>query len=320
MIPALILTAGHATRLRPLSLVRAKAVLPVDGVPLVSRILEWLRGSGVTDAVLNLQHLPYTITGVLGDGSPLGVRVRYSWEVPVLGSAGGPRRALPLLFDDPSRRDSTFLIVNGDTLTTADIRPALEQHRSTGALVTMMVVPNQEPDKYGGVLADADGTVRGFSRRGSGEPSYHFFGAQIVEARAFSRVPANVPYESVSGLYPELIAERPGSVRAFTCGAEYLDIGTPADYLRTSLRMASREGRVQLIGARARIHQTARLDEAILWDDVEIGRDVTLQKVIVTDGVTVPAGSTWHGVTIRRFNGELVPGERREGDLAVMNL
>src|SRR5262249_15036768 len=149
---------------------------------------------------------------------------------------------------------------------------------------------------------------------------FHFFGVQIVEPEAFSRVPPDTPYETVSGLYRELIAEQPGSVRAFRCAAEYLDIGTPSDYLRTSLLVASREGHDQLIGARARIDPTAHLENAILWDDVEIGRDVTLRNAIVTDGVAVPSGSSWQDVAIRRFDGELAPGERREGDLAVMGI
>ena len=55
------------------------------------------RGAGVRDLVLNLHHRPASIDARVGDGSDLGVRVRYSWEQPVLGSAGGPRRALPLL-------------------------------------------------------------------------------------------------------------------------------------------------------------------------------------------------------------------------------
>ena len=73
-----------------------QARLPVAGEPLVRRIIRWLAGQGVTDLVLNLHHLPHTLTAVVGDGRDLGVRVRYSWEQPVvLGSAGGPRQALP---------------------------------------------------------------------------------------------------------------------------------------------------------------------------------------------------------------------------------
>lgn len=321
MIPALVLTAGLGTRLRPLSYVRAKAALPVAGDPLVRRILRWLHDAGIGDVVLNLHHLPHTITRIVGDGAELGVRVRYSWEVPVLGSAGGPKRALPLLFEAPFQvPGSTFLIVNGDTLTDADIRPAIEQHRSTGALVTMMVVPNTEPQKYSGLVVDADGAVTGVAPRGSADASFHFFGVQIVEASVFSRVPDNTPYETVSGLYRELIAERPGLVRAFRCGAGYLDIGTPADYLHTSLLVASRERHGRLIGARATVHETAVLRETILWDDVVVEAGAMLRECVVADGVTVPADTSWRGVTIRRATADLAPGERRIGDLAVAAL
>ena len=85
-----LLTAGLGTRLRPLSAVRAKPALPVAGEALVRRILGWLAASGVTDVVLNLHHRPETVCAVVGDGSDLGVRVRYSWENPVLGSGGRP--------------------------------------------------------------------------------------------------------------------------------------------------------------------------------------------------------------------------------------
>src|SRR6266851_3658628 len=90
---ALVLAAGLGMRLRPLTTVRAKPAIPVAGDPIARRIVRWL-----------------------GDGSDLGARVRYSWEQPVvLGSAGGPRLALPMLEAD------TFLIVNGDTLTNVDL-------------------------------------------------------------------------------------------------------------------------------------------------------------------------------------------------------
>src|SRR5690242_5984663 len=113
---ALILTAGLGTRLRPLTGVRAKPAMPVAGVPMIARIIRWLAASGVTDVVMNLHHLPQTITALIGDGSGLGVRARYSWEHPeVLGSAGGPRQALDIIGTD------TFLVVNGDTLTDLDI-------------------------------------------------------------------------------------------------------------------------------------------------------------------------------------------------------
>ena len=319
-VPAIVLTAGLATRLRPLSLVRAKAALPVAGEPLVIRILHWLRHGGITEAVLNLHHLPDTLTRRVGDGSAFDMRVRYSWEVPILGSAGGPRRAIPLLFAGHRGPKQSFLIVNGDTLTDIDVADVIEDHRSSGALVTMAVVPNTEPEKYGGVLVAADGAVTGFVPAGSSEPSYHFFGVQVVEVEAFARVPDNTPYATVGRLYPELIAEQRGSVRAFRCASEYLDIGTPSDYLATSLRIGARQGHAALTGARTRIHESARIDRSILWDDVVVEAGVLLRECIVTDGVTVPADTSWHGVSIRQAAGELTPGEKQIEALAIAPL
>jgi NDP-sugar pyrophosphorylase family protein len=303
-----------------LSLVRAKAALPVADVPIVERILRWLVAGGITDAVLNLHYLPHTLTGLLGDGQAAGIRVRYSWETPVLGSAGGPKRALPLLFAEPGLPRQSFLIVNGDTLTDLDIRALASDHQRGGALVTMAVVPNEEPQKYGGVVVDDEGIVSGFVRRGSTQPSFHFIGAQIADAEAFASVPTDVPYETVAALYPSLIAGRPGAVRAYRCGAEFLDIGTPADYLKTSLLIAEREGRGLGCGRGARIDSSAHLDRSILWDDVVIEAGVMLRECVVTDGVTVPADTSWHGVSIRNAAGELMPSERRVGDLAIASL
>jgi len=312
MVPALVLTAGLATRLRPLSFVRAKAALPVAGTPLIHRILRSLSSGGVQDVVLNLHHLPHTLTSLLGDGSALGMRIRYSWEVPVLGSAGGPKRAIPLLANP-----GTFLVLNGDTLTDVSLPALLDDHRRSGALVTMAVVPNTEPEKYSGVGVGPDGAFTGWVSRGSREPSYHFIGAQVAEPAAFASVPADTPSE-VRTLYPALVAARPGAVRAFRTQASFMDIGTPSDYLETSLLLAAREGIDTSAGAE--ISPTARIERSILWDDVIVEDGAMLQECVVTDGVRVPADTSWHGVTIRVAAGELTPGERRIEGLAIGSL
>ncbi len=306
MIPALVLTAGLATRLRPLSFVRAKAAMPVAGQPLVQRILRWLASAGVADAVLNLHHLPETITGVVGNGAGDGLRVRYSWEMPVLGSAGGPRHALPLL------GSSAFLIVNGDTLTNVDVAALVADHTRSGALVTMAVMPNTDPDKYSGLAVDATGTFTGVVSRGSRQSSYHFVGVQVAEAEAFATLPDNRPFESVRQLYPTLVATRPGSVRTFVSTAEFFDIGTPANYLNTSLAFAARESPESRIP-----NPESRLQDCVVWDDVEVDDDARLRRCILTDGVRVPARSSWENMTIRVAHGELMETERLVGELAI---
>ena len=202
-----MLAAGLGTRLRPLTLARAKPALPVAGPSIIERIVRWLAGHGVTDLIVNLHYRPETITALLGDGTGLGTRVRYSWEQPVLGSAGGPRRAFSLA------RDERLWLVNGDTLADVPLGEMAEAHRSSDALVTMAVIPNPNPSRYGVVVIDDGAAVTGFSRRGATGPSWHFVGVQIAERPAFERLPDGVPAESVGALYPSLIAERPGAHR-----------------------------------------------------------------------------------------------------------
>src|SRR5437660_7126472 len=128
---------------------------------MIRRIIGWLAATGVTDLVLNLHQLPHTLTASVGDGSDLSVRIRYSWEQPaVLGSGGGPRQALPIIGAD------TFLIVNGDTLTDVRLDALAAAHRASGAWVTLALVPNVEPDRYGGVRLEPDDAVAGFVARG----------------------------------------------------------------------------------------------------------------------------------------------------------
>lgn len=293
--PALVLTAGLATRLQPLSNVRAKAALPVAGTPLVVRILEWLRDAGVTRAVLNLHHRADTITRIVGDGSTVGLGVRYSWETEILGSAGGPARAIPLLASD------RFLIVNGDTLAGVDLRAMAAQHIDSNALVTMAVVDGRPG--YNGVIADTSGIVRGFGR----EPgAFHFIGIQMVNASVFSGVDPGVKAETVHGIYPSVIAGRPGALRIFRTGAEFFDIGSPRDYLDTALTLAQREGKPLDLGLDCRIAANAQVTDTVIWDRVSVGAGARLSECIVADDVEVPDGAEFSRCSLVMRDNEMV--------------
>ena len=278
--PALVLTAGLATRLQPLSSVRAKAALPVAGTPLVVRILHRLRDAGVSRTVLNLHHRADSITRLVGDGSAMGIEVRYSWEAEVLGSAGGPARAIPLLAAD------RFLIVNGDTLADVDLRAMAAQHVDTNALITMAVVDGRP--EYNGVITGADGIVRGFGR----EPgAFHFIGIQIVNASVFAGVSPDVKSETVHGIYPAVIASRPGAVRVFHTTAEFFDIGSPGDYLDTAITIAGREGQPLDRGRDCTIGADAQLVDTVVWDRVSVGAGARLSECVVADDVRVASGA-----------------------------
>ena len=101
----------------------------------------------------------------------------------------------------------------------------------------------------------------------------------------------------------------------------------PADYLSTSLTLLARDAAERglpvpgaQLGARSAVHPSARVENSILWDDVEVGEGTMLRECVVTDGAHVPADTSWIGVTIRRAEGDLAPQERRVGDLAIASL
>ena len=226
MISTLVLSAGLGTRLGAITKTLAKPALLIGNQTIGERVLRWLHREGITDVVMNLHHLPHTITAVIGDGAHLGMTVRYSWEPTLLGSAGGPRHALPLLNSDP------FLLVNGDTLTDVRLMPIVEAHKASGADVTMVVIRNPAPDRYNGVVADADGVVTGFIPKGHTTSSWHFVGIQVVNKSVFASLPDNTPVETVSGVYRDMVGALP-RVRIFPVDATFHDVGTVEDYEAT---------------------------------------------------------------------------------------
>jgi len=290
--PALVLTAGLGTRLQPLSSVRAKPALPVAGTPLITRILRWLQQSGIERVVLNLHHRADSITSIVGDGSRLGLDVCYSWETDILGSAGGPARAIPLLQND------RFLIVNGDTLADVDLTAMAAQHVDTNAQVTMALVDGRAG--YNGVIAGPNGCVRGF---GTAPGAFHFIGIQAVNASVFAGVNPDMKSETVHGIYPTLIANRPEAIRMFHTGAEFFDIGSPRDYLDTAATLAHREGVPLDRGTNCEVASDARLVNTILWDRVRVGAGAELIDCIVADDVVVPGGAKCsHASLVMREN------------------
>jgi mannose-1-phosphate guanylyltransferase len=322
-VRALILAAGLGTRLRPLTYVRAKAAVPVNGEPLIRRVISWLVAQGFSDLMVNLHHQPASVGAAVGDGQDLGARVRYSWEDPVLGSAGGPRHALPMLVEGLSAGEQQFLLVNGDTLTDLALAALVDAHHASGALVTMAVIPNPRPERYGGVLVES-GRVTGFGRPGrlsAGAQSFHFIGVQVADARVFADLPDGEPAESVLDLYPQLMSRDRTAIRAFPATAVFRDIGTPADYLQTSLELATAEGDRLIAPGSSGIHPSADVRRTAVWDNVTIGAHSRLHECIVCDGAAIPPGSHYRRCAIAPYRGEgLHTGERLEGSLIIREL
>jgi len=136
----MVLAAGRGERLRPVTDVTPKPLVPVAGKALILYHLEALARAGVRDVVINLSWLPDRLREALGDGAAHGVRITYTDEGPVpLETGGGIFNAVHLLGPGP------FLVVNGDTFTDIDLAALIrgvDADTRLGALAHLVLVPN----------------------------------------------------------------------------------------------------------------------------------------------------------------------------------
>lgn len=223
---AIILAAGAGTRLRPLTDTCPKPMLPVAGRPLLAHTLGWLRAQGVTEAALNLHHLPGVVRDGLGDGGAWGMRLRYSLEPKLLGTAGAAR-AIAERF--PGWLDQTFLVVYGDMLLDLDMADLAALHRSREAALTIALKRTATPQSQGMVELDEAGRVLRFvekPREWSGDLANA--GVYLCEPALLDAIPpgfADFGHDVIPAL---LAAGQP--VYGHPARGYLLDIGTPEAY------------------------------------------------------------------------------------------
>src|SRR5688572_30224195 len=300
----MILAAGFGTRLFPLTIDRTKPAIPFLGKPLVGYVAEYLATFGLREFVVNLHHQPDSVIEALGDGSAFGVRIDYTRELPaILGTAGGLDNAREFLQDD------TFLIVNGKIITDIDIAAAIETHKRSGAIATMVLKPNAKREKFT-IVETEDGFVTGFGesarpvteeeiRDTEHEPftPLMFTGIHIMEPAVFDFIPRGVYSDIVPVFYNPAIAKGE-KIAAHVTDANWFELSTIPRYLDITLAML--DGKENCIGSRCSVADSAHVRDSIMWDDVTVGEDVNLYRTILADDVEIPAGTHFENAAIVR--------------------
>jgi mannose-1-phosphate guanylyltransferase len=284
---AMVLAAGLGTRMRPLTELRAKPVLPVLNRPLLHWTLDALARAGVTDVMVNLHHLPGSVRKSLQDGTDFGLRVSYSNEPRILGTGGGPRKVRRFFGDEP------FLLVNGDVLFGFDLTILLQKHRSTGARATLALLPNPDPEKYGPIVTGPRGNVR--SLVGLPEPAQGtvsmFTGVHVMDPALLDRL-APGPSDSVRDLYAPVVAEG-GRIQGLRMDGFWYDLGDPPLYVRAQVELLKRGLLVKrqnaLVHPTATVHPRAQLNWAVVGPACVVGEDALLERTILWERATIGA-------------------------------
>jgi NDP-sugar pyrophosphorylase family protein len=231
---AMVLAAGEGTRLRPLTRDMPKPMLPLGGRPLIGHLVSLLREHGVTDVAVNLHHRPEAIIAYLGDGSSFGVRVTYSCEETLLGSAGAVKKLAPFF-------DESFFVLYGDVLTDISLSALAECHRRHGAALTMALHEADEPSRCGIAEVDAAGMVRRFREKPAPQDVFSTWanaGVYAAEPSILELVPEDSFFDFGGNLIPLLLARGQG-VGAYLSSSYFLDIGSVERYQQAERDLAA---------------------------------------------------------------------------------
>ena len=281
-VQAVILAGGQGTRLRPLTHARAKPVVPLLNRPFLAHQLALLRQHGIADVILACSYRVDDVRRALGDAGHLGVSLRYVVETEPLGTGGGVRNAADLTA-------GTIFVLNGDILTDADLGAMVRFHEARASWATIFLTSVGDPRQYGLVETDADGRVRRFREKPSGDDPVTSntvnAGAYLLDAALLERIPAGRVVSIEREFFPALIADGIPCY-GWHATAYWRDIGNPAAY---------REAQLDLLEGRARMllpPPGALRDGCWLGDGVTTIADARLvPPTVLGERVRVAAGA-----------------------------
>jgi mannose-1-phosphate guanylyltransferase len=226
-VKAVILVGGEGTRLRPLTLDTPKPLMPVGNRPFLAHVLAHLSRHGITEAILTTGYLASRFQDLRPEDT-FGVRLTVVAEDGPLDTAGAVKNVERLLED-------TFLVLNGDILTDLDLTALVAYHRERGSLGTIALTAVEDPQAYGLVLTGPEGRIERFLEKPRADEVVTNLvnaGTYVLEPDLLKRIPAG-PYSFERELFPDLLADMT-PMYAFRSPAYWLDLGTPATYLRAN--------------------------------------------------------------------------------------
>lgn len=218
---AMILAAGLGTRLRPLTNIIPKPMLPLAGRPCMEYTIRLLKKYGVTDIMVNIHYLPEKITDYFGSGLDFGVNINYSLEKELLGTAGGLKKVQNFFQSSP------VLIISGDGLTDINLSDFFEFHKKSKAIATLALKKVGDPQQYGVVKLKENAEIAVFQEKPKREEAISNFantGIYLFQPEIFDHIPQNTFYDFGKQVFPELL-EKGIPLAGFLMEGYWCDIG-----------------------------------------------------------------------------------------------
>ncbi len=226
---AFVMAAGLGTRLRPLTYSVPKPLVPIVNVPVIGYLMQNLSKSGVKEVIINLHYRPELVRSFLGNGSKWGLKVNYSYEEKLLGTAGGVKLKQSFFKE-------TFIVTSGDGLTDLDFKKAVKYHKERKAIATVVLKPVDMRIEYGVVKIDNYNRIIGFYEKPSLDKIFTNLvntGIYIFEPEIFKYIPDKKFYDFGSQLLPKLVKQNL-PVYGFIADGYWCDVGNLSEYRRAN--------------------------------------------------------------------------------------
>lgn len=274
---AMILAAGFGTRLRPLTEMKPKALVPVANKPILARNIEYLISHGIREIIINAHHHFQQVVDYLENGSLFGVNIRVKVEPAILGTGGGIKNAEDFWDKEP------FFVINSDILTDIDLASVYRVHQTSGSLVTL-VLHNCEP--YNQVQVDEQWNITDIGKVNM-PGRYAFTGIHVIDPEVLSRIPQGV-FSDIIECYRQLIRMGKPVRACLVQGHYWRDIGSIQSYLEANRELT---GNSFVIGPGCSVDSSVKLtDWGVIGENSHLGKNVELQRSVLWEGVTVKEG------------------------------
>lgn len=271
---AIVLVGGEGTRLRPLTYGTPKPMVPIANVPFLARTMERLYEAGIRDVILPAGYLPQAIVDYFGDGSKLGLTITYVIEDEPLGTAGALKNVEQYV-------TGPFFVLNGDVLTSLDLRAMMAFHKEKGGLGALHLIKVEDPSAFGCVVHDADLKISAFVEKppkGTEPTDEVNAGTYLFDRAVLDMIPAGRNVSIERETFPKILAEG-HALYAYTTDDYWIDLGRPEHYLAAHRDILS--GAMPL-----------RLEPGLTGNGVASARGTIVPPVHIDANVTIAASAT----------------------------
>jgi len=285
---AVIMAGGEGTRLRPLTSLRPKPMVPIVNQPVMEHIIGLVKHHGITEVVATLAFMPRVIQDYFGAGEEWGVSIGYAVEESPLGTAGSVKNAAHLLDDEP------FLVISGDALTDIDLTEVIAFHKASGGAVTIALKRVDDPVDFGVVVTAEDGEVERFLEKPTWGQVFSDTintGIYVIEPWVLDFIPDDLPFDFSSELFPRLM-DAGHKLYGVAVDGYWCDVGSRESYMDVHRDVLGGAANIFIPGVHAReglwVAESAKIDDDVtLGMGVVIGENVRIKSGAVIGDLTV---------------------------------